>query len=267
MPGKDIFEKYEEITKLGKGHDVWVVLDKECKKVFIKKCRHDFDPEVYESISHIQDIHIPRIFQYQELEGILYIIEEYITGETLQEKMDQGYIFSKAEAIKLLIQLCEALECLHIRFHPIIHRDIKPSNIMISGDGIIKLIDYNGARCYEEGMSQDTRHIGTPGFAAPEQYGFFQSDARTDIYGTGVVLNYLLTGRHISEEIAPGKPGKIVKKCTHIDPEKRYGSVSEVKKELQKVLKRSERLLWWYPVGKMLAGPGLYAGSIPHWRK
>lgn len=235
------FDEYEEIVLLGKGRDVWLVLHKNSKKVFIKKCRRDFDLDVYKSISRIQDPHIPRIFQCEAHQGVLYIIEEYISGETLQEKMDQGYIFSRDETVKLMVQLCEGLECLHVRFTPIIHRDVKPSNIMISGDGIVKLIDYNAARCYEEGAAQDTRHIGTPGFAAPEQYGFSQSDVRTDIYAVGIVLNYMLTGRPVHEETASGKLGEIVKKCTQMDPEKRYRSISEVKRELLKCTGQSKK--------------------------
>lgn len=234
----DIFEEYEEIVQLREDRAIWLVLDKRCKKVFIKKYRQDFGLDVYESISHIQDPHIPKIIKCQEIEGILCIIEEYIPGETLQEMMDRDYIFSRNETIKIMLQLCDALECLHIRFHPIIHRDIKPSNIVISSDGILKLIDYNAARRYERGATQDTRYMGTPGYAAPEQYGFFQSDVRTDIYAMGVVLNYMLTGCHISEETASGKLGKIVKKCTRLDPSKRYDSVTDVKRDLQKTTRR-----------------------------
>ena len=142
-----------------------------------------------------------------------------------------------------MLQLCDALECLHIRFHPIIHRDIKPSNIVISSDGILKLIDYNAARRYERGATQDTRYMGTPGYAAPEQYGFFQSDVRTDIYAMGVVLNYMLTGRHISEETASGGLGRIVKRCTQLDPGKRYDSVTDVKKDFQKIIRKQRLFL------------------------
>lgn len=206
------FDNYQEITQLGKG-GVWLVLDRESRKVFVKKYRRDFSPQVYESISRIQDPHIPRIFRCMETDGVLCIIEEYIAGETLLEKMENGYIFSEQEILDIMVQLCEALECLHIRFKPIIHRDIKPSNVMISNDGVVKLIDYNAARRYEKGAAQDTSYIGTPGYAAPEQYGFSQSDARTDIYAMGVLLNYMLTGQYPNEKTARGELGKIARKC------------------------------------------------------
>lgn len=230
-----MFEEYHDIVRLGGSGDVWLVLHRETKKVFVKKYRTNFNPKVYESISRIQDIHIPRIVAYQERDGVLCLIEEYISGETLLEKMEQGYIFTEAEIKNLMLQLCEALECLHIRFKPIIHRDIKPSNIMISNDGILKLIDYNAARCYEEGACRDTAYMGTPGFAAPEQHGFGQTDVRTDIYAMGVILNYLLTGSSPGEKMADGEWKEIVERCVQIDPEKRFASVSNLKKELGRV--------------------------------
>lgn len=235
------FDHYEEIIRLGAGQDVWLVLEPDTHKVFIKKCRKDFKQDVYESISRIQNPHIPRIYHCQEKEGTLCLIEEYIAGETLLEKMEQGYVFSEKETLEIMVQLCEALECLHIRFAPIIHRDIKPSNIMISNDGVVKLIDYNAARCYEKEATQDTEYMGTPGYAAPEQYGFSQSDVRTDIYALGVVLNYMLVGRQPAEEKASGVLGNIVRKCVQMDPDQRYDSVSSVKQELQRLLGGREK--------------------------
>ncbi len=236
MQKETILDNYEELVGLGAGRDVWLVLERETRKVFIKKYRRDFKREVYESISRIQNPHIPRIYYCGEEDGMLCIIEEYIAGETLLEKMEQGYVFSEKEALEIMVQLCEALECLHVRFTPIIHRDIKPSNIIISNDGIVKLIDYNAARCYEKGAAQDTEYIGTPGYAAPEQYGFSQSDVRTDIYALGIVLNYMLAGRPPGEKTASGAPGELIKKCIQMDPDQRYDSVSSVKEELQRLL-------------------------------
>lgn len=251
MSGFDGKMTYKEIVRLGSGRDVWLVLESETNKVFIKKCRKDFKQEVYENISRIQSPHIPRICHCQQKEGTLYIIEEYIAGETLLEKMEHGYVFSEKETMEIMVQLCEALECLHIRFTPIIHRDIKPSNIMLSNDGILKLIDYNAARCYEKGATKDTEHMGTQGYAAPEQYGFSQTDVRTDIYAMGVVMNYMLVGRPPGEETASGALGKIIRKCIQMDPDKRYDSVGSVKLELERLLGRREEeaypSLWLLP--------------------
>ena len=229
MDETTVYNRYTEVASLGKGRGVWLVFDRETQKVFVKKCRKYFNESVYRCMMQIRDSHIPRIVSYEEKGGVLNIIEEYIAGETLLEKMERGVTFSEEEIKDIITQLCDGVERLHEQPVPIIHRDIKPSNIMISSDGVVKLIDYNAARHYNTaGVSSDTRYMGTPGHAAPEQYGFSQSDERTDIYAIGVVLNYLLTGRHISERVAEGKLGKVVEKCIQIDPQKRYQSVYQI---------------------------------------
>ena len=235
MDETNVYNRYTEVASLGKGRGVWLVFDRETQKVFVKKCREYFNESVYRCMMQIRDSHIPRIVSYEEKGGVLNIIEEYIAGETLLEKMERGVTFSEEEIKDIITQLCDGVERLHEQPVPIIHRDIKPSNIMISSDGVVKLIDYNAARHYNTaGVSSDTRYMGTPGYAAPEQYGFSQSDERTDIYAIGVVLNYLLTGRHISERVAEGKLGKVVEKCIQLDPQKRYQSVHQI----QVVLRR-----------------------------
>lgn len=278
MAERDIWEDYREVARLGKGKDVLLVQEKGSGKIFVRKRRRDFDPEVYRSISRIQDPHIPRIYRCQEAEGGLYVIEEYISGETLMEKMNQGYIFLEREALEIMEQLCQALECLHVRYRPIIHRDIKPSNILISSDGVVKLIDYNAARRYEEGETRDTRYMGTHGYAAPEQYGFAQSDVRTDIYAVGVVLNYMLTGCHVTEKIVFGKLGEIVEKCTQIDMENRYDSITDVKRELRNAMGKPKedreglwqqagvrRGAWAWKAAAAIVGTGAAAAALVQW--
>ncbi len=67
--------------------------------------------------------------------------------------------------------------------------------------------------------------LGTTGFAAPEQYGLSQSDVRTDIYALGVLINVMLTGEHPSRRLAEGRMGRVVQRCTQVNPEKRYKDV------------------------------------------
>ena len=98
---------------------------------------------------------------------------------------------------------------------------------MINKDGRVVLIDFNASRKVSS-VGKDTVVMGTVGYASPEQLGIAQSDMRTDIYALGVMINVMLTGKHPSEELAKGKAGRIVRKCTNISPDKRYQSVLQL---------------------------------------
>lgn len=226
-------DRYQEIAPIGKYKNIWLVLDRDTGKIYVKKCLETFNQEVYDRIAHLHDIHISGIVAWKQEEGSLWLIEEYISGETLEERLKRGYSFALEEAVGIIRQVCDALNCLHSQEPPIIHRDVKLSNIMISHDGLVKLIDYNAARIYQKGLNQDTRLIGTEAYAAPEQFGFAQTDARTDIYALGVVFNYLLTGVHIKDRMAEGACGAIIRKCTQMDPKQRYQSVRELDQALR----------------------------------
>ena len=131
---------------------------------------------------------------------------------------------------------CDILIYLHGLERPIIHRDIKPQNIIVKPDGKISLIDFDTARVYQSDSKSDTQFIGTREYAPPEQYGFSQTDARTDIYSVGVVLGWLLTGKTDAEEVYR-KAGRnrltsIYKKCTAFSPEHRFDSAKNLKAAL-----------------------------------
>lgn len=104
------------------------------------------------------------------------------------------------------------------------HRDIKPENVIVRGSKAV-LIAFDASRIFKSESSADTQILGTTGYAAPEQYGIAQTDQRADIYSVGVPLNIMLTGKHPSRELASGKLGHIVQKCTMVNPEKRYQNV------------------------------------------
>ena len=112
-----------------------------------------------------------------------------------------------------------------------VHRDIKPENVLLRGSEAV-LIDFDAARFFRPGRDEDTQVLGTTGYAAPEQYGLAQSDARADIYSLGVLLNVMLTRRHPSRVTAPGRMGRIVQKCTMINPERRYQSALDLMEAL-----------------------------------
>lgn len=101
---------------------------------------------------------------------------------------------------------------MHSYYLPIIHRDIKPSNVIVTNDGIVKLLDMNAAKYYKGNAEEDTHLIGTVGYAAPEQYGFGESSVQTDIYALGVLLNYLIVGDIPKKGLSSGQIGRIVEK-------------------------------------------------------
>ena len=114
-----------------------------------------------------------------------YVIMEYVSGEPL----NAGNL-PKDRLYEIFSEICEGISALHSV--GIVHRDIKPSNIMLTDSGKIKIIDYDAARLKKPEADKDTTFIGTDGFAAPEQYGFMQTDERSDIYALGVTMKLLL---------------------------------------------------------------------------
>ena len=185
-------------------------------------CRHyRGNGEVYRKLLGISCPNLPQIMETAERDGMVAVLEEYIQGDSLAYLLE-GALFSPAEARKITRQLCNALWVLHQL--GAVHRDIKPENVIIQGSEAI-LIDFDASRIFKSDTNQDTQILGTTGYAAPEQYGIAQTDERADIYSLGVLLNIMLTGKHPSKELASGRLGRIVQKCTMVNPEKRYKSV------------------------------------------
>ena len=144
---------------------------------------------------------IVRIVDIIDDGDVIYIIEDYIEGETLASILESNGAQPQELVIKWAMQLCEALEYLHTRKPPIIYRDMKPANVMVKPDGNIKIIDFGIAREYKESGLADTVCLGTRGYAAPEQFGGKgQTDARTDVYCLGATLYHMVTGQN------PGEP-------------------------------------------------------------
>ncbi len=180
---------------------------------------------IYDFLSEIRHENLPEVYDTYTLDDGYAVLEEYISGASVAEILETG-LYTYSGAKKVVLQVCAALEELHD--NGIVYRDIKPENIIISDEGRVKLIDFDAARRFTENKSADTRILGTLGYASPEQYGIVQTDNRSDIYSVGVLLNVMLTGKHPSEIIAKGKAGKIVCKCTAINPDLRYPDVGRL---------------------------------------
>ncbi len=184
---------------------------------------------------------IPHIQLLIEENDGLIVIEEYIHGDTLASLIQKNGLMKEEQVLAIGISVCEILSRLHHNFVTLIHRDIKPSNIMISKDGVVKLIDFNAAKAVETEKAEDTRLIGTQEFAAPEQYGFGQSSSKTDIYALGVTMNYLLTGDYPKNKLWEGKLRPVIENCIPINPDDRYESIDAVERALLKVKARMEK--------------------------
>lgn len=223
---------FQDLTTVNEEKRIVLVRHKDTGKLYVKKIRDMDNLPVYERLKAGNFRGIPKIFCLAEKDGNLIVIEEYIHGDSLDRILKERGYMGEMQAARMMIALCHILNDLHDQQPPIIHRDIKPSNLMLSADHILKLVDFGAAREYREGGGQDTVFMGTEDFAAPEQYGFGQSDNRTDIYGLGATLNYLVCGRTPRHGLCGGPLGRIVEQCTQLDPKQRYQDVEELCREL-----------------------------------
>ena len=154
--------------------------------------------------------------------------EEYVQGDTLLYLLEGG-LLDWEEARKVAADICAALWVLHSM--GAVHRDVKDSNVILRGSDAV-LIDFDASRLVKPERPTDTVILGTTGYAAPEQFGMSQTDGRADIYSLGVLLNVMLTGQHPSRCLAAGHAGRIVRRCTMMNPDQRFRDVLELRDAL-----------------------------------
>lgn len=199
-------------------------------EIYIKKQLDNVNINLAEKLCSIRHRNLAAVIEVTNENGVNYSYSEFAPGRSLQSYLDEGKTFTEKEAKTIILDVCNGLEILHA--NGIIHRDITASNVILSYDGNVKIIDYGIIRAKRENAECDTHILGTAGYAAPEQFGFFQTDERADIYSVGVLLNVLLTGKFPNEELCKGKSREIVKKCISMDLTDRYASVIEIKEQL-----------------------------------
>ena len=222
---------YEDYGVLGEKTHIHLVRDKRNGRICVKKERDFAQKEIVDFRRQNQVSYYPELLEVIGMDGKLTIIEEYIEGVTLNEYM-MGEKLPEEQAVEFAKQICSALLPLHHAEPPIIYRDLKTENIMVTREGMIKLIDFNISRAFQEGKKRDTVLLGTAEYAAPEQFGYFQTDNRTDIYAFGVLFNYMLTGKFPVEQMSEGRYAELIRKCTEMEPSRRYQKIEDVLQEL-----------------------------------
>lgn len=247
----------------GEGADTFLVQERSTEVPYIAKCygqsagHLQANDNVLDSLDHPN---VPKHVATYEGEDVTVDVRTYVEGVSL-DRHARAVDLSEQDVVSICVQLCDVLAYLHHRENPIIHRDIKPQNVIVRPDGTVALIDFDIARVYrpdseasrsanaDDGtgdttLDTDTRVFGTRVYAAPEQYGFAQTDPRTDIYSLGVLLRYLLTGSpRENRKVRVYRPlAKIIAKCTAFDPAKRYSDVSQVKRALLAANPKSQGL-------------------------
>ena len=220
---------YRELTVLDEKKNIVLVQDIRNSELCVKKTLDIYSRDVYEQLASVRIEGVPAVKECVADDGKLIVVEEYVQGRSLKQVLDEQGLLNEEQAYDIAVQLADILVRLHQLEPAIVHRDIKPSNIIIEKNGHVNLIDFNAARHVNADKNEDTRMLGTVYFAAPEQFGFGQSDERTDIYGLGATINYIMTGDKPGAGIAECRFSDILKKCLMVDAKDRYQSAEELR--------------------------------------
>lgn len=262
--------KYRVLRILGRGGEgsVYLARDEQLQRLVAIKCVREPGAEA-EYLQRLRHPMLPVIYDLlQGSQGRWYLVMEYLKGVTLQNHIEKNGFVQERQARIWAGQLVDVLTYLHTRKPPVIYSDLKPANIIVCPDGQLRLVDFGAALTKSFGAGRKNRIAVTPGYGAPEQQGCIRqggqddsgyggtgvcADERSDIYALGKTLYYMVTGAD------PGRPPyaalpvyeyqplfgddleKIIRKCVRLEPEKRYQTVEEVRRELDRSVEGKRR--------------------------
>ena len=194
--------------------------------------------EIMEKMADRKLSGIPKTYRIFEENGEVYLVREYIEGMSLAQMVLQKGGISEAEICRISRKICQTAEQFQNPDEPMIHRDIKPENIVVTPGGEVVFIDFGTMRSYKKDGSHDTFVVGTRGTAAPEQYGYTQTDQRTDVYAIGQTMLYMVSESYemnqLSECAVSRRMKKIIEKACSFEPDKRYGDAAQLRRAVEK---------------------------------
>lgn len=255
--GTVIEGKYKILAEIGRGgmSVVYLAMDQRLNKQWAikeirKKGNGKNDEVVVNSLlaeanlmKRLDHPALPRIVDIIDNGVTIYIVMDYIEGESLDKILNEYGAQPEDKVIDWAKQLCDALSYLHSQKPPIIYRDMKPANVMLKPEGNIKIIDFGIAREYKDQSLADTTVLGTRGYAPPEQYSG-HTDPRSDIYALGMTMHHLLTGvdPRVEKTYAPVRQWNpelsegieiIINRCVEAAAENRYQSCADLLYDLE----------------------------------
>lgn len=199
------------------------VFDNITDRAGILKILPDANPNIYRFLMNHPHMNLCSIQDCWMEGNTVFVFEEYITGQTLEERFREGGV-GVNDAVGYLCQICDGLNVLHSANPPIIHKDLKMKNVMIDQNDLVKIIDFNISRVYRPGAERDTRKIGTVGYASPEHFGFGQTNEKSDQYAIGQMMGDM--------GLTQGRFARIRSKATQIDSKFRYKDIMSLKRDL-----------------------------------
>lgn len=248
MIGKMIGGKYNITEKLGTGGSgrVYKAYHTQLKTPWALKIV-SFENSMHNELEVLKKLNhpaFPRLVDVIEENGESILVFDFYEGLNLQKVLEQYGAIDEERVCYIASQILDALAYLHtFSPEPIIYRDLKPSNLILLPNDVVKLIDFGTARLFKQNHHDDTVYLGTPGYAAPEQYGIGQTDIRTDFYNLGMTLFHLVTGRHplqcddasagqiLNEAGVSTNLSAIILKCISKDPADRYSYIEQIKQD------------------------------------